>query len=238
MSVVQLFNREHRAFNDFSAGQHGKQARLDRRHLRLLALLPHRRAPLSFHRHRPGPLARRHRAVLHAAHLGAPPRPSSADGWEARRSRHRRHPGRLHPVRPALLPPNSWTSPTNTTSCKPPWPRPSASSNSSTSPSEHRQPRHASPSRPQRRQLRLHRVQERLVHLSSNSAEEENRAAPACIASDDDPKLQEPRSPNLRVARSRHRMDPQRRLLHHPPRTKPPPSSATPAPARPPSPPS
>ena len=39
MSVVQLFNREHRAFDDFSAVNR-KQGRLDRRNLRLRLYYP------------------------------------------------------------------------------------------------------------------------------------------------------------------------------------------------------
>ncbi len=67
MSVVQLFNRERRAFKDFSAVNAENKQAWTRRHLRLRPLLPHRRVP-QLHRHRSRHLVRRR-----AHRLNAPP---------------------------------------------------------------------------------------------------------------------------------------------------------------------
>ncbi len=97
--------------------QRRKQARLDRRHLRLRALLPGRRVP-KLARHRDGHLVRRPRRALlcirpHPRPLARIPRPRlhtrhrTKHGLLLRlRRRYARHADGLHPVRAALLPPD------------------------------------------------------------------------------------------------------------------------------------
>ncbi len=86
MSVVQLFNREQRSYEEFEDGQPAAHGGLQRRHPGLCALLPGGRVA-ELRGHRPGDLAGR---VWGAAQRGLD-----------------RRAGRLYPVFPALLPPHS-----------------------------------------------------------------------------------------------------------------------------------
>ena len=202
--------------------QRRKQAGLDRRHLRLRALLPRRRVPqLHSPSHSSSGAAAAQSCTPIVAHLAhcTPLRPRRTGDASTSASSAPSPSASSSPsssTRSASSAP-SWTSARSTTSCRPPWPPASASSSSSTPSPPSSRPRNPIPGDG------TGSIEFRNVWFTYQKLERRTTHAVLATSANPEPPI------------SRHRVDPPRRHLHHRTPAKPPPSSATPAPAKPPS---